>query len=43
MSLSYEHLGEIIWHCNFQDWKILIQFLVSHTDMFKQLSTKENT
>lgn len=43
MSLSHEHLSEIILHCNFQDGKILIQLPVSHTDMLKLLSTKENT
>lgn len=31
MSLSHEHLSEIILHCNSQDWEILIQLPVSHT------------
>lgn len=33
MSLSHEHLSEIILHCNSQDWEILIQLPVSHTDI----------
>lgn len=43
MSLSHEHLSEIILHCNFQDWGVLIQLPASHTDMLRLLSTKENT
>lgn len=43
MSLSHEHLSEIILYCNLHNGEILIQFPVSHTDMLKLLSTKGNT
>lgn len=37
MSLSHEHLSEIILHYNFQEWGILIQFPVSPTDNVKAI------
>ena len=44
MSLSHEHLSEIVLHYNIEEWKweIHVQFPVSHTDVLKLLPTKEN-